>query len=103
MEQPIETALAKVAEHLSIPDREALLQELEGQVDWMIAHRFDALVQVLYRMDIDENRLRHLLSTPGDTPAARIIAHLLLERQLQKLHTRRQFRQDNDIPEEEKW
>ena len=69
----------------------------------MILHRFEALVQTLYRMDIDETRLRTLLAQPGDTDAARIIANLLVERQLQKLRTRQQFRRDTDIPEEDRW
>jgi hypothetical protein len=103
MEQDLDRSLAKVQEHLSAPDREALLKELEETINWMILHRFDALVQVLYRMDVDEKKLRTMLEQPGDTDAARIIATLLLERQLQKLHTRRQFRRDTDIPEEDKW
>ena len=103
MEEPIDTSLAKITGHLSAPDRAALLQELEDHIDWMIANRSDALVQVLYRMDIDETRLRTLLSNPGEAPAARIMAQLLLERQLQKLHTRQQFRRDDNIPEEDKW
>jgi|SRR5215204_2563881 len=103
MEQNIDTSLAKVTEQLSESDHEALLCELEGGIERMIAQRFDALVQILYRMDIDETRLRTLLSSPGETPAARIIAHLLIERQLQKLRTRQQFKPDPGIAEEDAW
>jgi hypothetical protein len=103
MEQELNLSLAKVEEHLSAPDREALLGELEAQVNWMILHRFDALVQVLYRLDVDEHKLRGLLQEAGDRDAARTIAELMVERQLQKLRTRRQFRQDTDIPEDDKW
>lgn len=103
MEQELSQALAKVHEQLSAPDREALLRELEAHINWMIQHRFDALVQVLYRMDVEEKKLRHMLDEAGNTDAARIIAHLMIERQLQKLQTRRQFRRDHDIPEDDKW
>ena len=103
MEQGIDHSLAKVEEGLSAPDREALLRELEAQINWMILHRFDALVQVLYRMDVDERKLRSLLQEARGTDAAPIIAELMIERQLQKLRTRRQFRQEDDIPEEDKW
>jgi hypothetical protein len=103
MEPDLNHTLAKVEESLSAPDKEALMRELEQSINWMILHRFEALVQTLYRMDVDEIRLRTLLAQPGDTDAARIIANLLVERQLQKLGTRRQFRRDTDIPEEDKW
>lgn len=103
MEPNLDRSLARVSEQLSAADKESLLRELESTINWMILHRFDALVQVLYRMDVDEKRLRGLLQHSGDTDAARIIAGLMIERQLQKLQTRRQFRQDNDIPEEDKW
>jgi hypothetical protein len=103
MEAEINRSLAKVEEHLAAPDREALLRELEAQVNWMIVNRFDALVQVLYRLDVDERKLRGLLQEAHGTDAARIIAELMMERQLQKLRTRRQFRQEGDIPEEDKW
>jgi hypothetical protein len=103
MEEDLNRSLAKVQEQLSAPDREALLLELEAQVNWMITHRFDALVQVLYRLDVDERKLRNLLQEGGGTDAAHIIAALMIERQLQKLRTRRQFRQEGDIPDEDKW
>ena len=103
MEPDLNHALAKVEESLTAPEQEGLLRELEESINWMILHRFEALVQTLYRMDVDETRLRTLLARPGDTDAARIIANLLVERQLQKLRTRRQFRRDPDIPEEDKW
>lgn len=103
MEQELNNALTRVHGSLSAADREALLRELETHINWMIVHRFDTLVQVLYRMDVDERKLRHMLQEGGHTDAARIIADLMVERQLQKIRTRQQFRRDTDIPEEDKW
>lgn len=103
MNPDLDQSLARISDELSTAEKEALLEELEAAINWMIGHRFDALVQVLYRMDVDEQRLRTLLRQSGDTDAARIIARLMVERQLQKIHARRQFRQDRDIPEDEKW
>lgn len=103
MEEALNKALAKVHASLSAPDREALLRELEAHLNWMILHRFDALVQVLYRMDVDERKLRGMLHEGSNTDAARIIADLMVERQLQKIRTRQAFRRDTDIPEDEKW
>lgn len=103
MEERLNNALEKVRESLSATDRQALLRELEAHINWMIVHRFDALVQVLYRMDVDEGKLRRMLQEGSNTDAARIIADLMVERQLQKIRTRQQFRRDTDIPDEDKW
>lgn len=103
MEERLNNALEKVRESLSATDRQALLRELEAHINWMIVHRFDALVQVLYRMDVDEGKLRRMLQEGSNTDAARIIADLMVERQLQKIRTRQQFRRNTDIPDEDKW
>lgn len=103
MEERLNNALEKVRESLSATDRQALLRELEAHINWMIVHRFDALVQVLYRMDVDEGKLRRMLQEGSNTDAAGIIADLMVERQLQKIRTRQQFRRNTDIPDEDKW
>ena len=68
----------------------------------MIQKDFDALVQLLYRVDVNEARLRSLLQENPGEDAGLIIARLVLERQWQKIVTRRQYRQDAGS-EEEKW
>lgn len=65
---------------------------------------FHGLVQILYRVDIDEKHLKNLLNENKTTDAAEIIADLIIDRQLQKIKSRRQFNQrDNNISEEDKW
>jgi hypothetical protein len=101
-------------------DREALLQQLEiltdknsaGELQQKLAEHinnvinsdFDKLLQLLYRMDIDEMKLRAVLSSHPDRNAGEMIAELMIERQLQKVKSRREFdRRDNNIDENEKW
>ena len=77
---------------------------LSEQLDYLIKNNFSRLVYVLYRLDISEKKLKELLSTNADVPAADIIAEMIIERQLQKIAARKLFKRGaNDIPEEEKW
>ncbi len=68
----------------------------------MINNRFEELVQVLYRLDVDEKKLKILLSEGDDKNSAEIITSLIIERQLQKLNTRKQQSSDSNIAEEER-
>ena len=91
----------QLADHLSIDQLEALLAE---RINTMIRGDFGRLVQMLYRVDVNESKLRQLLRDNTGEDAGKIIAQLIIERQLQKIKTRQQFsKKDNDISEEEKW
>lgn len=72
---------------------DALEDLLAEQVDYMIHRDFQSLVQFLYRIDVSETRLKKLLEEATGENAGRIIARLILERQRQKVETRRQYRQ----------
>ena len=78
---------------------EALLAE---KVNAMIETDFGALVQLLYRIDVNEGRLRDLLQESAGEDAGRVIARLILQRQWQKIETRRRYRQDTG-GDEERW
>ena len=70
----------------------------------MILSDFDKLVMMLYRLDINETKLRKILNENPSQDAGNMIADLIIERQLQKIKSRQQFSQrDNNISEEEKW
>src|SRR5688572_28230805 len=83
--------------------RSALLQRLAIQINHLIQADFHRLLACLYRLDISELKLKQTLEENTDKDAGELIATLVVERQLQKLKTRQQFRQQNDIPEDEKW
>lgn len=84
-------------------DWSAWMQELAAKVNSLIGTDFSRLVQLLYRMDVSEARLRQLLAANPDKDAGMLIAGLMVERELQKIRTRRQFKASNDIPDDEKW
>jgi hypothetical protein len=82
---------------------DALFSALSNRLKSMINDDFSGLLQILYRLDISESKLRDLISTDLGKPASELIAHLIIERQLQKVESRKMFKPSNDIPENEKW
>ena len=73
-------------------------------INQLIQTGFQKLISLLYRIDVSESKLKLLLQEHPGEDAGKIIAALIIERQLQKIETRQQFKQtDNDFTEEEKW
>lgn len=86
----------------------ALLQQKETfesfteYINYLIHHNFEKLVYVLYRIDVDEMKLRSMLNTGEDT--APIIAKLVIDRQIAKIKTRESFKTNtNTSDDEERW
>jgi hypothetical protein len=69
---------------------------LSEKVNHMIQHDFQTLLQLLYRIDVNEEKLRRELEQNKNEDAGRIIARLIIERQTQKIESRRQFRKDTE-------
>jgi hypothetical protein len=84
---------------------EALESLLAEKVNALINGNFDQLLQLLYRIDINEQRLRRLLVENEGGDAGKIIARLIVQRQWEKIESRRKYRQDTDAGAagEERW
>lgn len=84
--------------------REELEAKLSVFINDLINHNFQQLVQILYRIDVNESKLKKLLQDNPQQDAGNLIARLIIERQLQKIKLKQEFRNrppaDN---EEEKW
>jgi len=75
---------------------------LVRRVNYLINHDCDKLLQILYRVDVNEQLLKtNLQEASGD--AGVTIAEMIIERQLQKIKTKEQFKPDDNIAEDEKW
>lgn len=78
--------------------------ELATYINNKIKNDFDKLIAYLYRIDVNEEKLKSLLQQKPDEDAGNIIATLIIERQEQKIKSRKQFSQrENNFDEEEKW
>jgi hypothetical protein len=65
-------------------DDQDLLLSLAAYVNELIMTNFERLVQLLYRIDVSEEKLKKLLRQNPESDAGLIIANLIIERQKQK-------------------
>ena len=73
---------------ISLPDTislEELKQKLALHINDLINHNFEKLVYYLYRVDVNERKLKYLLHENVGSDAAVIIADLIIERQMEKI------------------
>lgn len=80
-----------------------LKEKLSPQINHLIQTDFQKLVSLLYRIDVSETKLKHLLKEYPGQDAGKIIAELIIERQLQKIKSRSENKRDKNISDEEKW
>ena len=86
---------------LSEKELRLLIQE---RVNELIEHDFGKLLSILYRIDVSEQKLKQLLRSNSDKDAAATITGLIIERQMEKIKSRRDARQyDNPNDTEDKW
>jgi len=83
-------------------DYQSLFDNLAAKINHLINTDFSALVQLLYTLDISELKLKSILANTNAN-AAQLIATLIIERQLEKIESRRAFKKQEDIPENERW
>lgn len=85
-------------------DPEIFRQKLADYVNHLVNNDFNKLVLILYRLDVNEKKLKQLLATESAIDAGRLIATLIIERQLEKIKLRKQYSRPTDnIPDDEKW
>lgn len=85
------------------PSNEIRLK-LISLINELINKDFHAVVQLLYRIDLSEKKVRAFLDQNTETDSASILADLIIERQLQKIESRKHFSQRSGTESnEEKW
>lgn len=92
---------------IDLPEKlsyEELQIRLSEYFNHLIKNDFEKLIACLYRVDVSEQKLKLLLQQFPHEDAGRIIAGLIIEREQQKIKTRKQFsKSKNDDESEEKW
>jgi hypothetical protein len=69
-----------------------LKSQLISFINELINNDFNALIQLLYRVDVNEKKLKDILKQHQDIDASVLIADLIVERQLQKIASKKQFK-----------
>ena len=92
-----------VQKPLSLQEKNEVRQQLVLYINQLLVEDFPNLVQLLYRVDISEKKLKLLLQENKDTDAAEIITDLLIKRQEEKQRMKEEFRKNDKIEDDEKW
>ena len=104
MQPSIPDKIISAANAIERISSEKTREELIFLINELINKDFQSLIQLLYRIDVNENKIRLYLHENSDKDSASIIADLIIERQLQKIESRKKFNQKNDAgDDEEKW
>lgn len=72
-------------------------------INELINNNFSSLVQLLYRIDIDENKLKETLKQQEGFDSASVIAEMIIKRQLQKIAAMKAASPGIDPPSEDRW
>jgi len=87
----------------SIQERsdDKIRQQLIYLINELINKDFDALVQLLYRIDVYENKIRLYLVQDKSQDSAAILADLIIERQIEKIESRKKYSGKKNIESDE--
>lgn len=76
---------------------------LAALINELIITDFPALIQLLYRIDIPEKKLKENLALYDKEDAAEIIADMIIKRQVEKIISREKFSRKDSENNEERW
>ena len=76
---------------------------LEARINELIVTDFARLLELLYRLDVEEEKVHAVLKQNPSVDAGRLIASLIMERQLEKIESRNKYKQQDIQSEEERW
>ena len=78
-------------------------EQLILYINYLLVYDFNKLIQILYRVDVNEQKLKDLLLANPQIDAATIIAGLLILRQEEKIRVKEAYKSNTEIPDEDKW
>lgn len=103
----METLLETVNRELQLSltaNEDDLHRALADAINHLIVHNLPALIQALYRMDVNENKLREALKVQPAVDAGPVMATLVIDRLNEKIRSRREHSFDaGDVEETERW
>ncbi len=88
---------------LQIQNREEIRNRLIFLLNELMNKNFTSLVRLLYQVDVSEKKINEVLKSNRQEDSAPLIADLIIERQIQKLESRKHFSPNKDSGNEERW
>ncbi len=74
-----------------ITDSDLLFKRVTLFVYTMLQHQFERLCAMMYQHDVSEKLFDEALALPNDEERAKAIARLVIEREMQKVRTRKMY------------
>jgi hypothetical protein len=78
---------------MDLTSLEEFRKYLTEKLKILLDEKFDTLVNILYRIDISEKKLRQLFSGNNRASIPTTLADLIIERQLQKIRLRKMYKE----------
>ncbi|HEY6906583.1 MAG TPA: hypothetical protein VI230_03905 [Ignavibacteriaceae bacterium] len=84
-----------------IDNLDQLKQQLKGKITELLDKNYEKLINILYRIDINEDKLNELFGSRNRDNIPDRLADLIIERQLQKISIRNRYKtRRKNLPEE---
>ncbi|MEJ2614924.1 MAG: hypothetical protein P8Z35_08200 [Ignavibacteriaceae bacterium] len=72
---------------------EEMKRYLSAKINILLEEKYDSLINILYRIDVDDKKLEGVFSSGRKENIPDKIADLIIERQLQKIHYRKMYKE----------
>ena len=100
----LEDIRKKLESATSISDMDLFKAELAIKVNHLLNNNFAGLIQILYRIDIDEKKLKASLESRKEEPAGDVIADTMIQRVANTIAAKKEFKTSSEnIDEDLKW
>lgn len=94
--------MSNLFQYFDLPQKTIVTQtDILEKINYLIQNDFEKLIYILYRVDVNENKIKAVLAQKNEVNAAIIIYNLLEERENEKAQTRELFRRQNSNEETE--
>ncbi len=91
-------------DEIGLPEHFDLLRErVVYVIGYLIDNDFEHLLNLLYIMDVDELKIRAVLNDPSILEPKYAIADIVIEREVQKVKTRIEYKQNKNEDDLESW
>ena len=76
-----------------IKNIEEMKRYLSNKINILLEEKYDSLINILYRIDVDDKKIERVFSSEKKGNIPDKIADLIIERQLQKIHFRKMYKE----------
>ncbi|WP_316747955.1 hypothetical protein [Pedobacter gandavensis] len=87
----LNTIVSKDFEVEEIWSEAEIKERLVQAFAYLLDNDISKMMNILYRADVDEEKLKSLLINNSELPSAEVIAEAYLERQKEKIETRKKY------------